>query len=182
MNRPRSSGSGILRPPNGQTKFNKLSARSRGAAKIEAQHAAEPGAADAVPAAVTGHRLVRFDRRRDPRWNLGPRGARSGTVHELAKAGGTAKPGRPCWRSDGGSTEVPTAGSWTPTGHGGGSSPPERDFLVGSVLPETRGRSESASSRNQPQHRDGSVRRRSEANPPEKNSPESRPKPVKTAS
>jgi hypothetical protein len=49
--------------------------------------------------------------------------------------------GEPKRGSDGPSTWVRTAGSWTPTGHRAGTPPPERDFLVGSVTIALQGRS-----------------------------------------
>jgi hypothetical protein len=96
VNKPRSSDAGILRPPNGHVVFNKLAARSRGTTEVRTQHSAESSAANAGPAAVTGHRLVRFERRRDPRSNTGPRDAGNATVQEQAMAGETAKPGQTC--------------------------------------------------------------------------------------
>ncbi len=83
-----------------------------------------------MPAAVTGHRLVRFERRSGPRSNTGDCGA---TIHAQAKTGETAEPGRPRWRSNGSADWEWTAGTWYPSGHRGGPLPLERDFLVGSV-------------------------------------------------
>ncbi len=60
VNRTRSSDTGIFRPPNDQVKFSKMTARSRGATKVEAQHAAEPRSSDNATVLVPD-RLGRSD-------------------------------------------------------------------------------------------------------------------------
>ncbi len=57
VNKPRSSDAGIIRPPNGQTKFSKLAARSRGTTKIEAQHATKPRSSDHATACGSNCRM-----------------------------------------------------------------------------------------------------------------------------